>query len=233
MPEFIDSRMKTWLKIVAVVLVVYVHVAGLLLDVPRLNILNETIRNLYFHVPMWFGMTALYAISLCHSILYLRNPTLERDHKASAFATTGIVFGLLGLGTGMLWAKFAWGAFWTGDPKLNGAAITTLVYVAYFVLRGSVDNQEQRSRLSAVYNIFAFAAMIPLIFILPRLSPSLHPGSGGNTGFNTYDLDSKMRMVFYPAVIGWFLVGYWISTLRIRILALEEKMAELDYAKHA
>lgn len=225
--------MKTWLKIVAVALVAYVHVGGLLFDVPRLNILNETIRNLYFHVPMWFGMTGLFSISLYHSIRYLRNPTPESDHKAVAFATTGLVFGLLGIFTGMLWANFAWGTFWTGDPKLNGAAIATLVYLAYFVLRGSVDSQEQRSRLSAVYNIFAYAAMIPLIFIIPRLSSSLHPGSGGNPGFNVYDLDSKMRLVFYPAVIGWFLVGYWISTLRIRILGLEEKMAELDYAKHA
>ena len=75
--------------------------------------------------------------------------------------------------------------------------------------------------------------MIPLLFILPRLSSSLHPGSGGNPGFNVYDLDSKMRLVFYPAVIGWFLVGYWVSTIRIRIMAIEEKTAELDYAKQA
>jgi heme exporter protein C len=178
-------------------------------------------------------MMVLMSVSVYYSIRYLRSSKLTYDIQARWFGTTGMVVGVLGITTGSIWAKFAWGAFWTGDPKLNGAAITTLVYVAYFVLRGSVDNQEQRSRLSAVYNIFAFAAMIPLIFILPRLSPSLHPGSGGNPGFNTYDLDSKMRMVFYPAVIGWFLVGYWISTLRIRILAVEEKMAELDYAKHA
>lgn len=225
--------MKPWLKILTVILVVYVHVGGLLIGVPRLNILNETIRNLYFHVPMWFGMTGLYSISLYYSIVYLRKPTISTDNKSVAFATSGLVFGILGLLTGMLWAKFAWGTFWTGDPKLNGAAITTLVYLAYFVLRGSIDNQEQRGRLSAVYNIFAYAAMIPLLFILPRLSSSLHPGSGGNPGFNVYDLDSKMRLVFYPAVIGWFLVGYWISTIRIRIMTIEEKTAELDYAKHA
>lgn len=224
--------MKFGLKILTVALVAYVCIGGILFDVPRLNILNETIRNLYFHVPMWFGMVALYSISLVYSIVYLRNPSLAADTKAVAFATTGIIFGLLGIFTGMLWAKYAWGAFWTGDPKLNGAAIATLVYLAYFVLRGSVNNQEQRNRLSAVYNIFAYAAMIPLLFIIPRLSSSLHPGSGGNPGFNTYDLDSGMRMVFYPAVIGWFLVGYWFTTLRIRIMTLEEKLADLDYAKN-
>ena len=224
--------MKTWLKIVAVVLLLHVHVAGLLLDVPRLNILNETIRSLYFHVPMWFTMTLMYTISLYYSIRYLRNPQIGYDHRAVEYANTGIAFSFLGLLTGMVWAKFAWGTFWTGDPKLNGAAITTLVYLAYFVLRGSVENQEQRNRLSAVYNIFAFAAMVPLIFIIPRLSPSLHPGSGGNPGFNTYDLDNQMKIVFYPAVIGWILMGLWIASLRIRIRTVEEKVNELDYAKN-
>jgi heme exporter protein C len=224
--------MKNWLKIVAVVLLVHVHIGGLILDVPRLNILNETIRSLYFHVPMWFTMTLLYTISLYYSIRYLRNPKTMYDHRAVEYANTALAFGSLGILTGMLWAKFAWGTFWTGDPRLNGAAITMLVYCAYFVLRGSVENQEQRNRLSAVYNIFAYAAMIPLIFIIPRLSPSLHPGSGGNPGFNTYDLDNKMKLVFYPAVIGWILVGLWIASLRVRIKTIEEKIADFEYAKN-
>jgi heme exporter protein C len=59
--------------------------------------------------------------------------------------------------------------------------------------------------------------MIPLLFILPRLSPnSLHPGNGGNPGFNAYDLDSKLRVIFYPAVIGWTLLGVWIASLKVR-----------------
>jgi heme exporter protein C len=74
-----------------------------------------------------------------------------------------------------------------------------------------------------VYNIFAFAAMIPLIFIIPRLTSSMHPGSGGNPGFNAYDLDSRMRLVFYPAVLAWFLIGLWIVNIRVRIKKLEEK----------
>lgn len=144
------------------------------------------------------------------------------------FANTGLVLGLLGIFTGMIWANYTWGSPWHGDPKQNGAAISLLVYLAYFVLRGSVENEEQRARLSAVYNIFAFAAMIPLIFIIPRMTSSMHPGSGGNPGFNMYDLDSNMRMVFYPAVIGWILMGVWIATLRIRTKLIEEKLFELE-----
>ncbi|HEY5917272.1 MAG TPA: cytochrome c biogenesis protein CcsA [Chryseolinea sp.] len=223
--------MKNWLKIVAVVLLFYVHIGGMLLDVPRLNILNETVRALYFHVPMWFGMVFLFLLSVYYSIRYLRNPTQQFDYRAVEFANAGLLFGILGMLTGMLWANYAWGSPWHGDPKQNGAAIALLVYLAYFVLRGSVDNEEQRGRLSAVYNIFAFAAMVPLIFIIPRMTSSMHPGSGGNPGFNMYDLDNRMRLIFYPAVLAWILIGVWIVSIRVKVRTLEEKILELEHGK--
>ncbi|MEQ9412556.1 MAG: cytochrome c biogenesis protein CcsA [Cyclobacteriaceae bacterium] len=222
---------KNWWKIAAVLLLIYTLIAGFLMSVPRLVIVNETIRGLYFHVPMWFGMVVMFLVSTIYAIKYLKNPTVKNDILSVEFANTGLAFGLLGIFTGMIWANYTWGSPWHGDPKQNGAAIALLVYLAYFVLRGSVDNQEQRSRLSAVYNIFAFAAMIPLIFIIPRMTSSMHPGSGGNPGFNMYDLDSRMRMVFYPAVVGWILLGIWIATLRVRTRNAEEQILEIeDYA---
>lgn len=219
---------KSWWKVLCVLLLIYTVTGGILLSVPRLNIVNETIRALYFHVPMWFGMVILFLASTVYSVRYLRNPTFEDDLRAFEFALTGLVFGILGIVTGMIWANYTWGTPWHGDPKQNGAAIALLVYLAYFILRGSIDNQEQKARLSAVYNVFAFAAMIPLIFIIPRMTSSMHPGSGGNPGFNMYDLDSKMRLVFYPAVIGWILLGVWITTLRIRIGLINEKLNDLE-----
>jgi heme exporter protein C len=215
-------------KIFAVVLLLYVHIGGMLFAVPRLNILNETVRALYFHVPMWFGMILLFLLSVTYGIIYLMYHRPEDDRKSVEFANVGLMFGILGLLTGMLWANYTWGSPWHGDPKQNGAAIALLVYLAYFVLRASVDNEEQKARLSSVYNIFAFAAMIPLIFIIPRMTSSVHPGSGGNPGFNAYDLDSRMRLVFYPAVAGWFLLGLWIADLRIRLRNIEEKILEQE-----
>ena len=221
--------MKTWVKILAITLLLYVHVGGLLFDVPRLNILNETVRALYFHVPMWFGMVLLFGLSVYYAVRYLRKPTSNLDIRSVECANVGLVFGILGMITGMLWANYTWGSPWHGDPKQNGAAVALLVYLAYFVLRSSIQNEEQRGRLSAVYNIFAFAAMIPLIFIIPRLTSSMHPGSGGNPGFNMYDLDSKMRLVFYPAVLGWFLIGIWIVSLRVKMRELEEKILDIEH----
>lgn len=223
----------SWWKILAVLLLVYVHIGGLLFEAPRLNILNETIRALYFHVPMWFGMVLLYLLSVYYAVKYLRNPIHEYDIKSVEYANAGTMFGILGMITGMLWANYTWGSPWHGDPKQNGAAIALLVYLAYFVLRGSLENEEQRARLSSVYNIFAFAAMIPLVFIIPRLTSSMHPGNGGNPGFNAYDLDSRMRLIFYPAVIAWFLTGLWIVSLRVRVRMIQEKLAELEDGKNS
>ncbi len=110
------------------------------------------------------------------------------------------------------------------EVKLNGAAAALLVYAAYFILRGSFDDEEKKARFSSVYSIFAFVMFMVLINVIPRISnSSLHPGNGGNPGFNSYDLDSRLRMVFYPAVIGWSIMGFWISDLMIRYKKLEDK----------
>ncbi len=204
-------------KIATIILVLYTIVAGFLSPVPALAILNETIRNLYFHVPMWFGLMILMAVSAWYSVKYLRTSESIYDWKASAFAEVGLLFGTLGMLTGMVWAYFTWGDWWSADPKQNTSAIALLLYFAYFVLRGSFNEDQQKARISAVYNLFAFAALIPLLYILPRMTDSLHPGNGGNPGFGKYDLDNTMRLVFYPAVIGWTLLGVWMANLQVRI----------------
>lgn len=212
----------SWWKWLAIVLLIYTVIGGLLLGVPRLPILNETIRVLHFHVPMWFGMIFLFTASVIQAIKHLKTGNIENDLMSAQLAEVGLFFGVMGLLTGMLWANFTWGAPWSGDPKQNSSVISMLIYLAYFVLRGSISDEQMRGRISAVYNIFSFSALIPLLFILPRLADSLHPGNGGNPGFNTYDLDSNLRMVFYPAVIGWALLGFWIATVKIRISKIEK-----------
>ena len=212
-----------WWKILGVILVLYSIIAGLLLPVPKLNILNETIRNLYFHVTIWFSMILLMFLSMKQSIQFLNGFDKRRDLKAEIYASTGLFMGILGIATGMIWAQFTWGTFWVNDPKLNGTAVTLLIYLAYFILRNSIENEENRARTSAVYNIIAFVMMIVFIGVLPRMTDSLHPGNGGNPAFGNYDLDSNMRLVFYPAVIGWILLGAWMAQLRYRIKILEIK----------
>jgi heme exporter protein C len=209
---------KNWWKILSIIFLLYTVTAGFLGGVPAKPILNETIRNLYFHVAMWMAMMIFFIVSVVYSVRYLRHNRPVDDICAVEFARTGIVFGLMGLLTGSVWAKYAWGAFWSNDPKQLGAAIALLIYLAYFVLRNSLTDMDKAARISSVYNIFAFSMLFPTIWIIPRLVESLHPGGMGNPAFNTKDIDSRMRLIFdLGAIPGWTLLGVWISSLRIRL----------------
>jgi heme exporter protein C len=178
-------------------------------------------------------MMILFTVSLVNAIKYLRTFNLKYDVYARQYAAVGIVMGVLGYITGAIWMTYTWAdpnnpAFQSfsalaREPKLIGAAIALLIYFAYMVLRDSINDMDKRARISSVYNIFAYAMLFPSIWILPRILPSLHPGQQGNPALDTRDIDSNMRLIFYPAVIGWTLLGVWITTLKIRIALLREK----------
>jgi len=206
-----------WWKVLTIILLYYTVIGGFLLPVPRLPILNESIRLFYFHFPMWCAMLLLFIVSVVSSVKYLRTGNLANDDYAAESAKVGLFFGILGLATGSLWAKATWGTYWTSDPKLNNTAIGLMIYLAYFVLRGSLQDETQRGRLSSVYNIFAFAILIPLIFILPRMTDSLHPGNGGNPGFRLFDTSHDLKLVLYTAILAFCLLGWWLTTLLLHI----------------
>ncbi len=207
----------SWWKLLTLVILVYVLIMGLTGEVPRQAILNETVRNLYFHVTMWFGMVIFLLISLVYAIRYLSTSDITFDDKSAEFVNMGVLFGIIGFVTGSLWGNYTWGSPLPKDPKILSAAIAMLAYFAYLVLRGAFEDEQKRARITSVYNIFAFVIFNVLIFILPRMTDTLHPGQGGNPGFSIYDNDNIMKPVFYPAVIGWTLLGVWITTLRIRL----------------
>jgi heme exporter protein C len=224
---------RNWWKVAAAVLLMYTTIAGFLVQTPVLEKggLFQTIRNLFYHVPMWFTMTALFFISVYYAIRHLRGFKHDDDLKSAAYAQVGVIFSVLGMLTGMEWANFTWSGQtgrtgpWTGDPKQICAALLMLIYFAYFILRGGIKDEEKRGRIAAVYNIFACAMIFPLIFIIPRLVSSLHPGgSEGNPALNPKDSDPRLLTVLYPAFIGWILLGLWITHLVIRMRRLDHKL---------
>ena len=176
-------------------------------------------------------MFVLLVVSLVYSLKYLITRNIYDDAVASSFAFVGIVWGIMGMITGSIWGKATWGTFWTNDPKLNMSAVAMMIYLAYAILRASVNNEDRRAQLSSAYNIFAFLAMIPLIFVIPRLASmsSMHPGNGGNPALGGEDLDSTLRLIFYPAIIAYTLLGVWMASLlfRLRKIALNQIYAQL------
>src|SRR5690554_648030 len=184
--------------------------AGFLIDIPKVPILEQTARNIFLHVPMWMAMFVMFSISFWYSIRYLNSPNSDFDIKASSAASVGMAFGICGLLTGSLWARFTWGAWWTfAEPKMNLAALAMMIYVAYFVLRTAFDDPEKRAKISAVYNIFAVTTIPFLLYIVPRQLTSLHPGAEGNPAFSEMTA-AELRIVLYPAMLGFIALGVWI-----------------------
>lgn len=222
--------MKLW-KYFVLAWVTVVITAAFLINIPRIAILEETARNLIFHVPMWFTMFVAFATGMAYSVKYLWSENPHDDLKAESASAIGVVFGLCGLFTGMVWARFTWGAWWTfAEPKMNLSAIALLIYIAYFILRSSFDDEQLRARLSAVYNIFAASTIPFLMYVIPRQLPSLHPGADGNPAFSEFTA-IELRIVFYPAILGFFALAYWMTNLRYRYrklqYSLESRSAEL------
>ena len=185
-----------------------------------LEVAAESMRNIFYHVGMWFGMLTMLIMGFIYSLRYLRKFDEQEDIRAVEAVNVGLMFGFLGIFTGMIWANFTWGAPWVKDPKLNGAAVGLLIYLAYAILRGSIDDTHKEGEGSAIYNIFAFFLWIVLVIILPRLAgESIHPASGNNA--NTVlpmHLPPSDRLIFYPAMLGWnYLLGVWIYTIRVRL----------------
>lgn len=223
-PEYSCEKMaKHWWKALAILLLLYVIIAGFTIEIPIIGTNGQSSRGLFFHVPMWMCMYTMFTISVVNSLRYLSKYDMKMDVLAGTAGTVGMLFGILGFATGSLWATYTWGGTLTSDPKQMSTAIALLIYMAYLVLRMSIHDMDKRARISAVFNIFAFALLIPLTYILPKMVDSLHPGSASTPGFSSKDTDSHMRMVFYPAIIGWILLSVWIYTLVVRYKKLELK----------
>lgn len=205
-------RLKFWKYIVAIWMTGVITV-GFLIPIPDIPILEESARNLFLHVPMWLTMAVCFAAGLYYSIRYLNSPDRAFDRKAATATQVGLIFGICGLITGSLWARFTWGTWWTfAEPRMNLSALGMMIYVAYFVLRTAFDNPEKRARIAAVFNVFAATTIPFLLYIIPRQLPSLHPGAGGNPAFSEITAP-ELRYIFYPAVVGFIALAVWLNDI--------------------
>jgi len=215
-------------KIGIVIWLSFFIIAGMIISVPDIQILEQSSRNLFYHVPMWFTMFVAFFTSFIYSVRYLNSPKPEFDQKAAAFTTVGILFGICGLFTGSLWARFTWGAWWTfAEPRMNLSAVALLILSAYFVLRSAFDDPEKRAKMAAVYNIFAVSTVPFLFYIIPRQLQSLHPGAEGNPAFSEITAP-VLRLIFYPAIIGFIALSFWIAQIIYRYLKIHETIANQE-----
>ncbi|MEX0823383.1 MAG: cytochrome c biogenesis protein CcsA [Balneolaceae bacterium] len=204
--------MKLWKYIVAVWMTIVI-IVGFLIPIPEIDILEQSARNLFLHVPMWFTMTIAFVMAFYFSVRYLNDQEMIWDRKAETATAIGLLFGICGLITGSLWARFTWGTWWTfAEPRMNLSALAMLIFVAYFILRSAFNDAEKRAKIAAVYNIFGITTIPFLLYIIPRQLPSLHPGADGNPAFSDMTAP-ELRIIFYPAVIGFIALAIWLMNI--------------------
>jgi heme exporter protein C len=195
-----------------------------LLVAPLVPMLQETTRVLYFHIPSaWVTVLAL-GWSMVNSVLYLLRRDLRNDDHAASAAELGLVFCVVATVTGSIWAKSMWGSWWNWDPRETSIFFVLLIYAAYLALRGSIEGDEKRARLSAIYSILAFVAVPPLIFVVPRIYSTLHPDPIIN-GSGKIDMDPMIRWCFFSMLLGFTFLFSWLQSLRVRVFRLERRLA--------
>jgi heme exporter protein C len=151
-------------------------VVSMFLIVPQYVGLGDAGRIIIMHVPTAWITTLAFAVSAFFSIRYLWKRRPQDDARAVAAAEVGMLFCILATVTGAIFAQIVWGVFWNWDPRETSILVLLLIYAAYFVLRSALDNDQQRRRLSAAYNLFAAVTMPFLLFVAPRIADStLHP----------------------------------------------------------
>ena len=194
---------------------------------PLIPGLEERARNLYFHVPSaWLSQLAWF-IAFVYAIAWLRKRKPEQEIIATSAAAVGAVFCILATITGAVWAKFNWGEFWNWDPRQIAIFVVLVIYGAYFALRSAVSNEEQRSRLSAVYLVLMLMPVVFFIFVFPRMTTGLHPGSleSGNAGpvisSDPNALNPMKQIVFSLSFFSFTLLFFWMLNVTARVLRAE------------
>lgn len=196
-----------------------------LLKAPLVPVLEETTRVLYFHIPAaWLTVVAL-GWSMINSVIYLVKRDLKADDHAAAAAELGLIFCVGATVSGALWAKAMWGAYWNWDPRETSIFFILLLYTAYLALRGSIEGEEKRARLSAIYSVVAFVAVPFLIFVVPRMYSTLHPDPIINSR-GKVDMDPMIKWCFMSMLLGFTGLYVWLQALRVRVTRLE-RAAEL------
>ena len=190
---------------------------------------GELSRILYYHVPSWAGMGLFFALNLAASIVYLavrhrrQDLALKADAVALASAEMGVVYCTIGLVTGSLWGRAAWGIWWTWDARLTSTLILWLIYIAYLLLRRFAEGPQMRT-LSAVMAIFGYLD-VPLVYMSTRWWRTQHPApvfaGGPNSG-----LDPSMMPAVWWNLAGWLMWGLFVASLRYASVYREQQAQE-------
>lgn len=208
------------LKLLLLPYMTAVTAAAFLWPEPAKGFIGESSRIVFFHVPCAWTSTLAFLVAAGYSLAYLARRNPWHDDVAVAAVKTGLLFGVLTLITGSLFAKIMWGSWWNWDPRESSYLLLVFLYAAYLFLRSAIDDPERRGRIAAAYALFAAVLMPFLVFVAPRITASLHPQTVLNPQGKIL-MDTPTRAVFFGALAGFSGLFAWMLSLGARAARLE------------
>jgi heme exporter protein C len=196
---------------------------------PVEQLMGAVQKVFYFHVATaWVGMLG-FLVAAVAGILYLRRGKEYWDIVGVSAVEISLVFFLIAIIMGSIWARPIWNTWWTWDPRLTTAAIVELIYAAYMLLRSGVDDPERRARFSAIYAVIGFIS-VPLTFISIRLLRTIHPvviGSAEAASQGGFNMDAPMKMAFFFSLAAFSVFFADLLWHRIRLGELNAEVESL------
>ncbi|MDE3087756.1 MAG: cytochrome c biogenesis protein CcsA [Chloroflexota bacterium] len=211
-------------------------IAGLymaFLYAPTEEIMGLVYRIFFFHLgAVTVGFLAILLVAIA-GIVYLRTRSRAWDRIAEASAEIGVVFCIITLITGSIWARPIWNVWWTWDPRLTSFLVLLLIYIAYLMLRASARDDPRVARFSAVFGIVG-AAGVPFVILSARvwrgISPVLFQASNQGISLN---LTPEMVQTLIVCIVAELLLFFYLLALRVRLETLRDELVAIRRARAA
>jgi heme exporter protein C len=189
--------------------------------------IGEASRIFYYHIPMAWLTVVAYVVNLIYAIRFLRTKAEMDDFRSHWSAEIGTLFCLLATISGSLFAKVTWGVYWTwSEPRMLSIFILLLIYGAYLSLRGAITSPERKAVLSSVYSILAFPTVPFFVFVMPRITPSLHPADSIVDQSLRITMGGEVLPIFLLSLFCFTVIYFWMFGLGIRLHKLQLARAE-------
>ncbi len=199
-------------------------VAAFLWPAPAEGFIGESSRIVFFHVPCAWTATLAFLVAAGYSLAYLRRHDPRHDDVAAGAVRLGLLFAVLALVTGSIFARIMWGSYWNWDPRESSFLLLIFLYAAYLFLRNAIEDPDRRATVSAAYALFAAVLMPFLVFVAPRVTQSLHPQTIINREGKIL-MDTPTRAVFFAGLLGFSAVFLWMLSLETRAARLRRRAA--------
>ncbi len=214
--------MKTLVSITAALFLAAIYL--IFFYTPTEAVMGLVQKIFYFHLPLAFTSFFSFFLAFICGILYLVKKDAKWDLYSACSVEIGVVLTTLVLITGSLWARPIWNTWWTWDPRLTTALILWLIYVAYLILRMSIEQEGKRASFCAVMAIIGFVD-VPIVFFSARLWRTIHPVVIEKGKIN---LAPSMKLSLLLAMIAFFALWAILFRIRSQTLFLNARIKKLN-----